>query len=220
MGDRAVVLFSGGIDSATTLAIAQSRGYSCYALSFDYSQRHSIELELARKFIQSSHVSEHRVVKLDIAGWGGSALTDASMDVPTAPGNMPSTYVPARNMIFLSTALAWAEVLSANVIFFGANKQDFANYPDCRPDFFSSFEKTASLATRIGDGGQKIVVETPLIQSDKSEIIGLGLDLNVNYALTWSCYNPQGEDPCLSCDACMMRQQGFAGLNIADPLLM
>ena len=136
-----------------------------------------------------------------------------------SPKKIPITYVPARNMIFLSTALAWAEVLNARVIFFGANKQDYVNYPDCRPDFFSAFEKTASLATRIGDDGQRIVVDTPLIHNNKSEIIGLGLKLNVNYALTWSCYNPQGDAPCLLCDACMMRQQGFAGLDMIDPLL-
>jgi 7-cyano-7-deazaguanine synthase len=216
---RAVVLLSGGIDSLTALAVAKSEGYQCYALSFDYAQRHAVEIDYARCSADSVGVVEHRVVNLGIGAWGGSALTDMDLSVPSRPVDLPSTYVPARNMIFLSVALAWAEVVDAPVIFFGANKQDFTNYPDCRPAFFSAFTDVANLATRFGDQGCEFVIETPLIDCNKADIIRLGLQLGVDYSQAWSCYNPLNGRPCGECDACRLRRQGFAEAGVQDPQL-
>jgi 7-cyano-7-deazaguanine synthase len=211
----AVVLFSGGVDSTTLLAWALSQGYRCYALSFYYNQRHKKELDAARVIAQSLLVEEHRVIHLGISDWGGSALTDPDIVVPKEKVAQPSTYVPARNMIFLSAALGWAEVVGAKTIFFGSNKDDYENYPDCRPAFFSAFSATANVATR-GDG---YLVKAPFVEFNKSEIIRMGDKLGVDFGLTWSCYNPQGVEPCRLCDACRLRKQSFVEAGVLDPLL-
>jgi 7-cyano-7-deazaguanine synthase len=223
---RAVVLLSGGLDSATVLAIARSRGYELYALSFSYGQRHSWELEAAKRVASSMGVTDHRIAHIDLRIFGGSALTD-DIDVPKGrnPDEMadgiPVTYVPARNTIFLSFALAWAEVLGANNIFIGVNVLDYSGYPDCRPEFVAAFEKMANLATKSAvEGFQKFKIHTPLIALTKAQIIRLGLQLGVDYSLTSSCYDPTASGiPCGLCDSCMLRQKGFSENGIPDPLL-
>jgi len=223
---RAVVLLSGGLDSATVLAIARSRGYEVYALSFAYGQRHSWELEAAKRVAAAMGVKEHRIANIDLRVFGGSALTD-DIDVPKGrdPGEMgngiPVTYVPARNTIFLSFALAWAEVLGANNIFIGVNVLDYSGYPDCRPEFVAAFENLANLATKAAvQGLQRFKIHTPLIALTKAQIIRLGLQLGVDYSLTSSCYDPSPEGaPCGKCDSCTLRQKGFSENGISDPLL-
>ena len=219
MTNRAIVLLSGGLDSATTLALARDQGYECFALSFDYGQRHGAELAAARRIAAQLGVREHRMVALDLAVFGGSALTDASIAIPTAPSaGIPVTYVPARNTIFLSYALAWAEVLSAQHLFIGVNAVDYSGYPDCRPAFIDAFERLANLATRAGVEGDGFRIHAPLIHSSKADIIRRGTVLGVDYAMTVSCY--QADDAglaCGRCDACRLRAAGFADAGIPDP---
>jgi 7-cyano-7-deazaguanine synthase len=216
---RAVVLVSGGLDSATVLAVARERGCECHALSFDYGQRHRVELTAARQVAERHGAVEHRVVPLDIGWMGGSALTDTRIAVPTGPTEgIPVTYVPARNTIFLAIALGWAEVLNAREIFIGANALDYSGYPDCRPAFIQAFQNLANLATRAGLEGTGFRIHAPLISLRKSEIIALGRRLGVDYALTISCYDPDADGrACGQCDACRLRAQGFADAGIADP---
>ncbi len=215
----AIVLLSGGLDSATALAVARDRGYDCHALSFEYGQRHSGELRAAARVAQSQGVVEHRVVPIGLGGFGGSALTDSSIDVPEERGEgIPVTYVPARNTIFLAYALAWAEVLEAQDIFIGVNAVDYSGYPDCRPEFIEAFTRLARLATRAGVEGQALTVHAPLIDLTKAEIIRLGSGLGVDYALTLSCYQPDAQDrSCGACDSCRLRAQGFREAGIPDP---
>lgn len=216
---RAVVLVSGGLDSATTLAIARSHDYTCFALSFDYGQRHRIELQASARVAASIGVAEHRTMRLDIGWMGGSALTDTEVEVPEEPGaGIPVTYVPARNTIFLSVALGWAEVLGAQDIFIGANAVDYSGYPDCRPQYIAAFETMANLATRAGVEGNRFSIHAPLIHMSKAEIIRTGVDLGINYGLTVSCYNPgpRGE-ACGVCDSCRLRAQGFRDAGVDDP---
>ncbi len=218
-GKRAVVLVSGGLDSATVLALAAASGARCHALTFDYGQRHRVELDAARRVARQLGAADHRVVRLDIGWMGGSALTDARIAVPqeSTPG-IPVTYVPARNTIFLSIALGWAEVLDARDIYIGANAVDYSGYPDCRPEFIRAFENLANLATRAGVEGQGFQVHAPLMHMHKQEIIRTGARLGVDYALTLSCYDPDaGGLACGRCDACRLRAQGFAEAGIADP---
>jgi 7-cyano-7-deazaguanine synthase len=218
-GKRAVVLVSGGLDSATVLALAAASGACCHALTFDYGQRHRVELEAARRVARQLGAADHRVVRLDIGWMGGSALTDTRIAVPqeSTPG-IPVTYVPARNTIFLSIALGWAEVLDARDIYIGANAVDYSGYPDCRPEFIRAFENLANLATRAGVEGQGFQVHAPLMRMHKQEIIREGSRLGVDYALTLSCYDPDaGGRACGRCDACRLRAQGFAEAGIADP---
>jgi 7-cyano-7-deazaguanine synthase len=224
--NKAVVLLSGGLDSATALALAASQGYACYAMSFRYGQRHQLEINLAEKIAEQVKVAAHRVVDIDLREFGGSALT-ADIDVPKhdsvagIDGGIPITYVPARNTIFLSYALAWAEVLGAADIFIGVNAVDYSGYPDCRPAFIEAFEKMARLATRAGvEGPHKISIRAPLIAMSKCQIICTGMQLGVDYSLTNSCYDPVvGVAPCGACDSCLLRAKGFEEAGIADPLL-
>ena len=216
---KAVVLLSGGLDSATTLAIARDEGYACYALSVDYSQRHRSELAAAATLAQQFGAVEHRVLKLDLAEFGGSALTQTDIAVPLEAGpGIPVTYVPARNTIMLSLALAWMEVLGARDIFIGVNAIDYSGYPDCRPEFIAAFERTANLATKIGVEGAAIKIHTPLIDLTKAEIIARGLALGVDFSRTVSCYqaDPEGR-ACGFCDACRLRREGFIQAGVADP---
>jgi len=215
----AVVLVSGGLDSATVLAIARERGFKCHALSFDYGQRHAIELESARRVATALGAREHRVVKLDIGWMGGSALTDRALDVPRAPASgIPLTYVPARNTVFLSIALGWAEVLGARDIFIGVNALDYSGYPDCRPAFIETFEQLANLATKAGVEGEHFHVHAPLIHLSKAQIIREGHRLGVDYALTVSCYDPDpGGRACGRCDSCRLRATGFREAGFPDP---
>ncbi|MCI0508008.1 MAG: 7-cyano-7-deazaguanine synthase QueC [Gammaproteobacteria bacterium] len=219
MTKRAVILVSGGLDSATTLAIAKGQGYSCYALSFDYGQRHRCELQAAVKLVQRMGVAEHKILPLDLAGIAGSALTDLSVAVPQQPAEgIPVTYVPARNTVFLSLALGWAEVLGAFDIFIGVNAVDYSGYPDCRPEFIQAFEKMANLATRLGVEQQPFKIRTPLINLSKAEIIKQGIALGVDYGLTVSCYDPDEEGKaCGVCDSCRFRAAGFKAAGIKDP---
>jgi 7-cyano-7-deazaguanine synthase len=216
---RAVVLVSGGLDSATVLAMARDQGYECYALSFDYGQRHRIELEAARRVADSVGAVMHRVVKLDIGWMGGSALTDPGIAVPDQPGaGIPITYVPARNTVFLAIALGWAEVLEARDLFIGVNALDYSGYPDCRPEFIQAFQDLANLATRAGVEGDGFQVHAPLIQLRKSEIIASGARLGVDYSLTLSCYDPDNDGrACGVCDSCRLRADGFATAGMPDP---
>jgi 7-cyano-7-deazaguanine synthase len=218
---KAVVLVSGGIDSATTFAIARNQGFACYALSFDYGQRHRLELAAARRVAQSLGAVEYRCIKLDIGWIGGSALTDETVAVPQAPSvGIPVTYVPARNTVFLATALGWAEVLSARDIYFGANAIDYSGYPDCRPAFVEAFERLANVATKAGVEGERFRIHAPLIDMSKAEIIQTGTRLGVDYALTLSCYQPSAEgEACGRCDSCRLRAQGFADAGVPDPTL-
>jgi 7-cyano-7-deazaguanine synthase len=222
---RAVVLLSGGLDSATVLAIARSEEYECHALSFSYGQRHAFELEAAKRVAASLGAAQHRVASIDLRAFGGSALT-AEIDVPkgrdeAAMGQgIPITYVPARNTIFLAFALAWAEVLESSDIFIGVNALDYSGYPDCRPEFVEAFAKMANLATRAGvEGRQHLEIHTPLIAMTKAQIIQKGRELGVDYSLTSSCYDPSPEGrPCGQCDSCQLRQKGFRESGLSDPL--
>lgn len=217
---RAVILLSGGLDSTTCLAIARDMGFDCYTLSVAYGQRHSAELAASTRIAQALGAREHRVASVSLGDFGGSALTDASIAVPTAgPGEgIPVTYVPARNTVMLSMALAWAEVIGANDIFIGVNAVDYSGYPDCRPEFVRAFEHLANLATRAGVEGGRMTVHTPLMQCSKANIVRLGLDLGVDYAQTVSCY--QSDDSgqaCGLCDACRLRKAGFEAAGVPDP---
>ncbi|MBT9612796.1 MAG: 7-cyano-7-deazaguanine synthase QueC [Burkholderiales bacterium] len=215
----AVVLLSGGLDSATTLAIARSKGFSCYCLSLDYGQRHRAELAAAAKVAQSLGATEHRVMHIDLAAFGGSALTDTALAIPTTPAaGIPITYVPARNTIMLSLALAWSEVLGARDIFIGVNAVDYSGYPDCRPDYIAAFECVANLATKAGVEGKHLTLHAPLIQLSKADIIRQGLPLGVDYALTISCYQADAQGrACGVCDSCRLRKKGFADAACPDP---
>lgn len=215
----AVVLLSGGLDSATVLAIARAEGWRCHALSVDYGQRHRTELEAARRVAASLGAIEHRVVVLDLRVFGGSALTDDAIAVPTGPSaGIPSTYVPARNTIFLSLALAHAEVTDSDAIFTGVNAVDYSGYPDCRPEYLAAFEAMANLATRRAVEGAPIAIEAPILRMGKAAIVRRGHELGVDFALTVSCYNADGEGrACARCDACRLRREGFQGAGIADP---
>lgn len=222
---KAVILLSGGVDSATTLAIARAGGYECYALSFAYGQRHVRELESAKRVAQALGAKEHLILTLDLRAIGGSALT-ADIPVPKDRSaeqigrGIPVTYVPARNTIFLSHALAWAEVLGAHDIFFGANAVDFSGYPDCRPEYVGAFERMANLATKAGvEGTSRFRIHTPLIRMTKADIIKRGHALGVDFRLTWSCYEPTPDGKaCGGCDSCALRKKGFAGGGLTDPL--
>ena len=218
MNDRAVILVSGGLDSATVLAMANQQGYACHALSFDYGQRHGVELGAAARVARSLGVVAHRVVKMDIAAFGGSALTDPGVHVPESPTTgIPITYVPARNTVFLALALAWAETLGARHLFIGVNAVDYSGYPDCRPAFIAAFERLANLATRIGVEGARIQIHAPLIDLTKAEIIRRGVELGVDYASTVSCYQPNsGGEACGLCDSCRIRREGFKAAGVAD----
>jgi 7-cyano-7-deazaguanine synthase len=222
---RAVVLLSGGLDSATVLAIARSQGFECYALSFDYGQRHLWELEAAKRVAASIGVAGHRIAAIDLCAFGGSALT-ADIEIPKGRATaemahgIPVTYVPARNTIFLAFALAWAEVLGSSDIFIGVNALDYSGYPDCRPEFIEAFEKMANLATRAGvESRQALKIHTPLIALTKAQIIRRGIELGVDYGLTSSCYDPSPTgEPCGQCDSCLLRRKGFRENAIEDPL--
>jgi 7-cyano-7-deazaguanine synthase len=221
MNNNAVILLSGGLDSATTLAIAVNEGHDCYALSFDYGQRHHAELAAATRVAAKYPLREHRVINLDLTQFGGSALTDSHIAVPTefAEG-IPVTYVPARNTIFLSCALAYAEVVDAQHIYIGVNAVDYSGYPDCRPEYIRAFQQMARLATKAGVEGHPVKIHTPLIQLSKSEIIKTGYDLAVDYALTVSCYQADNEGrACGQCDSCRFRAEGFASAGIDDPTI-
>ena len=221
---RAVVLLSGGIDSTTTLAIALAEGYDTYALSFDYGQRHHIETEAAQRIADSLGAKEHRIAKIDLRVFGGSALTD-DVDVPKKrleteiAHGIPITYVPARNTIFLAYALAWAEVLPVDDIFLGVNAIDYSGYPDCRPEFIEAFEKLANLATKAGLDGRHFQIHTPLIKFSKAEIIRKAVELGVDLSLTHSCYDPSPEGlACGECDSCLLRLKGFREAGTKDPI--
>ena len=216
---KAVVLLSGGLDSATALAIAGSQGFACYALSVDYGQRHAAELDAAARVARRAGVTEHRTMRVDLAGIGGSALTDPGIAVPETPTEgIPVTYVPARNTIMLALALGWAEVLHARDIFLGVNVLDSSGYPDCRPEFIAAFAAVAALATKAGVEGAPARIRTPLIEWSKAEIIAAGTALGVDYAQTVSCYQADGEGrACGRCDSCRLRRAGFAAARIADP---
>jgi len=215
---RAVVLVSGGLDSTTVLAMARSRGYACYTLSFDYGQRHRAELVAAQRVSNASGDVEHKVVNLNLDSIGGSALTDIAIAVPEEETEgIPVTYVPARNTVFLSIALGWAEVLGAVDIFIGVNAVDYSGYPDCRPDYIAAFEAMANLATRAGVEGNRLSIHTPLIDMSKGDIIRAGLELGVDYSLTVSCYQATGEGlACGKCDSCRLRRQGFVEAGVED----
>ena len=218
---KAVVLVSGGLDSATCLAIANQRGFECYALSFNYGQRHLSELQAAENLAKSMLVLEHKTIPIDMSGIGGSALTDINIAVPEVEiksEGIPITYVPARNTIFLSYALGWAEVLGADTIFIGVNALDYSGYPDCRLEFIKAFQQMANLATKVGVEGREIKIETPLIHLSKAEIIQQGIALGVDYRKTISCYQAdQDGKACRRCDSCRLRIKGFLDLGITDP---
>jgi 7-cyano-7-deazaguanine synthase len=217
---NAVVLLSGGLDSATVLAIARNDGYDCHCLSVDYGQRHRAELDAASRVALALDAREHRVTTLDLAAFGGSALTDKAIAVPTrgVTAGIPVTYVPARNTIMLSLALAWAEVLGARHIFFGANAVDYSGYPDCRPEYMRAFEAMANLATKAAVEGRALTLHTPIISLTKADIIRRGLALGVDYALTVSCYQADAAGrACGVCDSCRLRQAGFESAGVADP---
>ena len=219
MSDKAVVLVSGGLDSSTVLALALQQGYRCYTLSFDYGQRHRSELEAAKRVSELMKVEEHKIVRLDLGTIGGSALTDTTIDVPEQEtAGIPVTYVPARNTVFLSIALGWAEVLEADTIFLGVNAVDYSGYPDCRPEYISSFEIMANLATRAGVEGKKLSIQAPLIDMTKGEIVSAGASLGVDYSQTVSCYQASIEGlACGKCDSCRLRIEGFNQAGISDP---
>lgn len=216
---KAVVLLSGGLDSATVLAIARSEGYECYCLSFDYHQRHVAELEASKRVAAVLGAQEHRIFQLDLSTFGGSALTDANIAVPQAPSEgIPVTYVPARNTIMLSLALAWAEVLGANDIFIGVNALDYSGYPDCRKEYVEAFERMANLATKSAVEGQPLHIHAPLIDLNKAQIIQRGHALGLDYAITVSCYQADSVGhACGVCDSCRFRRDGFAAAGLADP---
>ena len=219
---NSIVLLSGGLDSATTLAIAQSQNFNCYALSFSYGQRHSAELAAASKIAKLSKVVEHKIFEIDLSTFKGSALTDHDISVPqntsnTASEDIPITYVPARNTVFLSIALAWAEVLQIEDIFIGVNAVDYSGYPDCRPEYIKAFQKMADLATRRGADGNPISIKTPILNLTKSEIIKIGNELNAPFSDTWSCYSGR-KKACGKCDSCKLRLKGFKDAGEKDPL--
>ncbi len=218
---KAVILLSGGLDSATVLAMAKAQGFACYAVSFDYGQRHSAELNAAKNVAARAGVDEHRIVSIDLSQFGGSALTDEAIDVPeanTSLESIPITYVPARNTVFLSLALAWSEVLEARNIFVGVNAVDYSGYPDCRPAFIKAYEHMANLATRAGIEQQRFTVHAPLIDMTKAEIVQQGTALGVDYSLTVSCYQADGTgSACGVCDSCYLRREGFANAGVPDP---
>jgi len=216
---RAVVLLSGGLDSATVLAQARAKGFQCYALSVDYGQRHHAELAAAQRVAKELGAHEHRVINIDLTAFGGSALTDANIAVPeSATSGIPLTYVPARNTIMLSLALAWAEVLKAQDIFFGVNAVDYSGYPDCRPEFVDAFERMANLATKAAVEGSALTLHAPLLHLSKAEIIQAGVQLGVDYALTVSCYQAdEFGHACGRCDSCRLRQEGFRAAQVEDP---
>ena len=216
---KAVILVSGGLDSTTVLAMARQQDYVCYTLSFDYGQRHRAELNAAHRVSGAYSDVEHKVVSLNLDSIGGSALTDTDIDVPEAETDgIPITYVPARNTVFLSIALGWAEVLGAHDIFIGVNAVDYSGYPDCRPEFIAAFETTANLATKVGVEGERITIHTPLIDMTKGEIINAGLELGVDYSQTVSCYQATDDGlACGRCDSCRLRRQGFLDAGVADP---
>ena len=226
-GVKAVCLLSGGLDSSTCLAIARNEGYRCYALSFDYGQRHKIELAAAERVAKSLGVADHRVIRLDLRMFGGSALTS---DVEVPKGRplaemsraIPVTYVPARNTIFLSFAMAWAEVLEASDVFIGANALDYSGYPDCRPEFLHAFERMANLATKAGvEGRTKLVIHAPLLDLSKADIVRKARDLGLDISLTHSCYDPdEFGRPCGQCDSCLLRAKGFAEAGFRDPVFL
>jgi len=215
----AIILLSGGLDSVTVLALAKQQGFTCYALSFDYGQRHNAELEASKRIARRYQVADHKIINLGLSAIGGSALTDAKIDVPTSPqAGIPVTYVPARNTIFLAFALGWAEVLNAHDVFIGVNAVDYSGYPDCRPEFIKAFQDMANLGTKAGVEGHKIQIHTPLIALSKAEIIQQGLALGVDYADTVSCYSADVDGrACGVCDACRLRSAGFQNLGVADP---
>lgn len=219
MQKKAITLLSGGLDSITVLAQAQKQGYLCYALSFDYGQRHNAELNSAREIARDYQVEEHKVINLGLGAIGGSALTDDHIDVPDSPQEgIPVTYVPARNTVFLSFALGWAEVLGAYDIFIGVNAVDYSGYPDCRPEFINAFQILANLATKAGVEGAEIKIHAPLIQMSKADIIKQGISLGVEYSKTVSCYSADKEGKaCGVCDACRLRKIGFEDAKVSDP---
>lgn len=221
MTKKAVILLSGGLDSTTCLAIAKNRGYTCYTLSVSYGQKHLVELNAAQKVADYFQVAEHKLMTISIGDLGGSALTDASIDVPefgSYQEAIPVTYVPARNTIFLSVALGFAEVVGAEAIFIGANAVDYSGYPDCRPVYFDAFQKMANLATKIGDSGHTIQIETPILNLTKAEIIQRGISLGVDYSITLSCYRAnEKHESCGVCDSCALRKKGFQDANVPDP---
>ncbi len=216
---KAVVLLSGGLDSATALAVARDEGFDCHALSIDYGQRHAAELAAARRVAEHLGVSRHLVVPIDLTAIGGSALTDTAIDVPESPTEgIPVTYVPARNTLFLALALGWAEVLGAHDIFVGVNAVDYSGYPDCRPEYIEAFQRLANLATREGVEGEGFRIRAPLIDLRKEEIIRLGTRLGVDYGLTVSCYQADAEGrACGRCDSCRLRAEGFRRAGVPDP---
>ena len=217
---RAVILLSGGLDSATVLASVRAEGYDCYTMSFDYGQRHRSELEASQRISKALGAIEHKVIGINLDGIGGSALTDSSLAVPEAASKeeIPITYVPARNTVFLSLALGWAEVLQAYDIFIGVNDVDYSGYPDCRMEFIQAFERVANLATREGVEGRKFRIQAPLQSMSKAAIIRLGTQLGVDYALTVSCYQADNQGrACGVCESCQLRKQGFLNANIYDP---
>lgn len=216
---KAVILLSGGLDSATVVAMAKEQGYTCYSMSFDYGQRHRSELQAAERVARQLGVVEHKVIGMNLGGIGGSALTDSSIDVPQSPTTgIPVTYVPARNTVFLALALGWAEVLEAQDIFIGVNAVDYSGYPDCRPEFVEAFERVANLATRMGVEGQSIRIQAPLQMMSKAEIVQAGSRLGVDYALTVSCYLADNDGrACGRCDSCRLRSAGFAAAGVSDP---
>jgi 7-cyano-7-deazaguanine synthase len=215
----AIVLLSGGLDSATTLAMAHARGFTTYALSVHYGQRHAAELDAARRVAKALSAHEHRVMSVDLAGIGGSALTDLGVKVPESPGTgIPVTYVPARNTLLLALALGWAEVVGAMDIFVGVNAVDYSGYPDCRPEFITAFERLAQLATKAGVEGRRISIQAPLVAMSKADIIRAGIALGVDYGLTVSCYQADAAGrACGKCDSCRLRAAGFADAGVADP---
>jgi 7-cyano-7-deazaguanine synthase len=216
---KAVILLSGGLDSATILAIARRDGYTCHALSFAYGQRHRAELDAAARVAKALGAVEHKTVALDLSAIGGSSLTDASIPVPDHPSEgIPSTYVPARNTIFLAVATGWAEVLEARDIFIGVNAVDYSGYPDCRPEFIAAFQEVANLGTKAGVEGQGMRIQAPLVKLSKAAIVQLGATLGVDYGLTVSCYTADAQGrACGVCDSCRLRRQGFAAAGLEDP---
>ncbi|MFV0455940.1 MAG: 7-cyano-7-deazaguanine synthase QueC [Pseudomonas sp.] len=215
---KAVVLLSGGLDSATVVAMAKAQGYACYTMSFDYGQRHRAELQAAERVASQLGVVEHKVIGLNLNGIGGSALTDSAIDVPEAPEEgIPVTYVPARNTVFLSLALGWAEVIGARDLFIGVNAVDYSGYPDCRPEFIEAFERMANLATKAGVEGQGFNIQAPLQNLSKAQIIQEGVRLGVDYAITVSCYQADDEGrACGKCDSCRLRKAGFQAAGVED----
>jgi len=217
---KAIVLSSGGIDSTTAMAIAKAENYELYSLTFDYGQRHKVEIESAKKVADFFCVKEHKIIVIGLGEIGGSALTD-KIDVPTdnTSDKIPVTYVPARNTIFLAIALAWAEVVGSNDIFIGANTVDYSGYPDCRTEYLKTFENLANLGTKAGIKGKKIKIHAPLLRMSKAEIIKKGIELGINYSITWSCYNPRTDDKaCGKCDSCKFRLKGFLEAGYKDPV--